>query len=64
MNTKLNLKRTVKILWHSGQTWAIANVVLLIIQGVIPVLALYLIKLIIDAVTAGVNAPDQVAAFG
>ena len=63
MNTKLNLKRTVKILWHSGQTWAIANVVLLIIQGVIPVLALYLIKLIIDAVTAGVNAPDQVAAF-
>jgi ATP-binding cassette subfamily B protein len=64
MNSQLNLNRTLKILWSSGPKWAIANVVLLVIQGVIPVIALYVMKLIIDAVTAGVDSPEKAAAFG
>ncbi len=40
-----------------------ANGVLLVVQGALPLLPLYLMKLMVDAVTAGLAAPDKGAAF-
>lgn len=39
------------------------NGVLLVVQGALPLLPLYLMKLMVDAVTAGLAAPDKGVAF-
>ena len=51
----LNLKRALGLVWHSSPQWTIANAILLVLQGLLPLLSLYLIKLIIDAVTVAVE---------
>jgi ATP-binding cassette subfamily B protein len=59
----LQLKRAFSFVWQSAKGWTIANGVLLVVQGVLPLLPLYLMKLIVDAVTAGLAIPDKGAAF-
>ena len=60
----LQLGRALRFVWQSAKGWTIANGVLLVVQGVMPVFSLYLMKLMIDGVTAGLAAPDKAAAFG
>ncbi|MBR8831092.1 MAG: Vitamin B12 import ATP-binding protein BtuD [Chroococcopsis gigantea SAG 12.99] len=62
-NPPLNIKRTLKLIWDSGSRWMIANCTLVIIQGLLPVITLQMTKLIIDAVTAGINSTDKGPAF-
>lgn len=59
MQRALQLGRAVRFVWQSAKGWTIANGVFIVIQGVLPLLPLYLMKLIVDAVTAGVAAPDK-----
>jgi ATP-binding cassette subfamily B protein len=59
----LQLRRALRFVWQSAKGWTMANGVLLVLQGVLPLLPLYLMKLMVDAVTAGVAASDKVAAF-
>ncbi|MFO7665879.1 MAG: ABC transporter ATP-binding protein [Desulfobacterales bacterium] len=59
----LQLGRAVRFVWQSAKGWTIANGVLVLVQGVLPLLPLYLMKLTVDAVTAGVVAPDKGIAF-
>lgn len=59
----LQLGRALRFVWQSAKGWTIANGVLLVMQGVLPLLPLYLMKLMVDAVTAGLAAPDKEAAF-
>ena len=47
-----DLKRTVLLVWRSAPGWTLAEGVLLLIQGVLPIASLYLIKLILDSATA------------
>ncbi|MCP4625343.1 MAG: ABC transporter ATP-binding protein, partial [bacterium] len=51
------------LVWQAGPGRAILSTVLIIIQSVLPVIALYLIKLIVDAVTFSISALDKTAAF-
>jgi ATP-binding cassette subfamily B protein len=60
----LRLDRAVRFVWQAGPGWTIASLALVIIQGTLPLLTLYLIKLIVDAVTFALAAPDRIAAFG
>lgn len=55
----LQLGRALRFVWQSAKGWTIANGVLILVQGVLPLLPLYLMKLMVDAVTAGVAAPDK-----
>ena len=55
----LQLGRAVRFVWQSAKGWTIANGVFIVVQGVLPLLPLYLMKLMVDAVTAGVAAPDK-----
>lgn len=55
----LQLGRALRFVWQSTKGSTIANGVLLVVQGVLPLLPLYLMKLMVDAVTAGVAAPDK-----
>ena len=41
-----------------------ASLALLIVQGALPLASLYLMKLVVDAVTTALEAPDKGAAFG
>jgi len=45
------LGRAVRLVWQSAPGWAVLNMVLVILQGLLPLATLYLIKRIIDAVT-------------
>jgi ATP-binding cassette subfamily B protein len=59
----LHLERALRLVWQSAPGWTVANAGLMLIQGLLPLLSLYLMKLIVDAVTAGMAAPDKLAAL-
>ena len=63
MKSVLHLGRTVRLVWSIAPRWTLATFALAVVQGVLPLAALYMIKLIVDAVTAGVDAVDKTAAF-
>jgi len=63
MISHFNIKPTLRLLWNGGSKWSIANLVLVILQGLIPVTSIYLLKLIVDAVTLGLQLPDKTAAL-
>jgi len=60
----LRLGRALRLVWQAGPGWTIASLVLLVVQGLLPLLSLYLLKLTVDAVTAGLTAADKGVAFG
>lgn len=60
----LQLGRALRFVWQSAKGWTIANGLLLVLQGVLPLLPLYLTKLMVDAVSAGATAPDKNAVLG
>ena len=55
----LMLGRALNFVWQSAKHWTLVNGALLVIQGLLPLLQLYFMKLIVDAVTAGFSAPDK-----
>ncbi len=59
----LRLGRAVRFVWQSARGWTLLNGFLLVIQGILPLLPLYLMKLMVDAITAGISAADKWAAF-
>jgi len=59
----LHLWRTVRLVWRIAPGWTLANAVLAVVQGVLPLAAIYLMKLIIGSVTQGIGSADKGAAF-
>lgn len=55
----LRLDLAIRLVWKSCPGLTLANFGLLILQGITPLLSLYLIKLIIDAVTIGMAMPNK-----
>ena len=60
----LRLDFALRLVWQSAPGWTIASLALLIVQGVLPLASLYLMKLVVDAVTTALESPDKAAAFG
>ncbi len=60
----LRLGRALALVWRIARGWTAANAFLLSVQGLLPLLSLYLTKLMIDSVVAGIAASDKSAAFG
>ncbi len=60
----LRIDRALRIVWQSTPGWTIISLTLMIVQGLLPLLSLYLMKLIIDSVTQGLTAVDKTGAFG
>ena len=63
MHSVLHLGRTLRLVWRISPGWTVATVALAVVQGVLPLAALYMIQLIVNAVTAGLDAADKSAAF-
>ena len=59
----LRIDRAVRLVWKAAPGWTLANFILQVIQGVLPLAGLYLIKLIVDAVTLSLTSPDKGMAF-
>lgn len=58
-----SLRRAVSLVWNSSRAWTIASFVILVIQGLLPLVSLYILKLMLDAVGAALAATDKEAAF-
>jgi ATP-binding cassette, subfamily B, bacterial len=59
----LRLERALRLVWQSGQSWTIASLTLLIVQGLLPLLSLYFMKLVLDAVAIGLTNNNKEQAF-
>ena len=54
------LNQALRFVWISSPSLTIVAVLLVTLQGILPLAALYLMKLVIDAITATINAPPEV----
>jgi len=59
----LRLGLALKLVWQSSPVWTITRLAVLIAQSILPLLSLYLMKVIIDAVTTGMATPDKGTTF-
>ncbi len=53
----LNTSRAVGLVWQSSPGWTMAILALLLLMGLLPLASLYLMKLIVDAISTP-NPPD------
>jgi ATP-binding cassette, subfamily B, bacterial len=53
----LHLGRALRLVWDAAAGWTVASALLVLLQAALPILALYLIKLVVDAVSAAASAP-------
>ena len=58
---QLRIGKALRLVWQSSPAWTMASLSLIILQGTLPLLALYLMKLVIDAVTAGIASRSEEA---
>jgi len=58
-----NLLPALRLIWQSSPGWTIVRLVLLILQGILPLFSLYLTKLIIDTVTDSLTVADKTTIF-
>ncbi|MEN8208802.1 MAG: ABC transporter ATP-binding protein [Candidatus Fermentibacteria bacterium] len=54
-NRKLMLGRAVSFVWKSSRGLTIANLLLTVVQGLLPLIPLYLMKLLIDSIESALN---------
>lgn len=59
----LRLGHALSLVWGCASSLTAASYTLAAVQGVLPLLTLYLMKLVIDAVTSGLASPDKGQAF-
>jgi len=53
----LHLGKALRLVWEAAAGWTVLSAILVVFQAAIPILALYLLKLVIDAVSAAASAP-------
>jgi len=58
-NTALQLKYVLRLVWQSAPGWTLASGLLILITGTLPLVTLYLMKLIVDSVNAGVASAGK-----
>ncbi len=63
LSTFLLIRLALRHVWRSGPALMVGTSFLLLFQGLLPLLMLYLTKVVVDAITSGVSSPDKTAAF-
>ena len=59
----MTLRDALAFVWQSSPSLAVGSIVVRVIQGLLPLVMLYLTKLLIDAVTEGLKAPSAEASL-
>jgi len=57
------IKRALLFVWHSAPTLTTIKVILIILQGLLPLALLYLTKLVVDTVATSLTLSDKQAAL-
>ena len=57
------VRRALSFVWESSPSLAVSSLIVRVIQGLLPLLVLYLTKLLIDAVTEGLKTPSNEASM-
>jgi len=57
------IKKTAGFVWKSSPTLTIINIFLSIFQGILPLLFIYLMKLLVDEISGAMSNADKDAAF-
>lgn len=57
LSAALRLHRALRLVWTAAPGWTLVNLCLLIVQGILPVLALILLKQVVDSLAIAVNNP-------
>lgn len=60
----LHLKRAISLVWQSAPGWTLLSAFMVVLQGILPLASLYLMKLIVDSITAGMSSTSKEFAFG
>jgi ATP-binding cassette subfamily B protein len=55
----VNLRHAVRMVWDAGPRYTVANLALLLVQGILPLFSLYILKLVVDSVAANVSVADR-----
>ena len=63
MRGALHIWRTLRLVWHIAPGWTAAQIALAIVQGLLPLVALYLYRDIVNAVIRGASEADKAGAF-
>jgi ATP-binding cassette subfamily B protein len=63
LQTALRLDRAVRLVWQIAPRLTLASLLLVVFQGGLPLLSLYLTKRIVDAVAAGLASADKAVAM-
>ena len=58
------LRQALNLVLQSGRGWLAAQIALMVLQSVTPLLALYLLKQIVDTVATGLDTPDAISRLG
>ena len=58
-NNVLQLKYVLRLVWQSAPGWTLAGGLLILVTGTLPLVTLYLMKLIVDFVNAGVASAGK-----
>ncbi len=59
----LQLNRAIRFVFNAAPKWTLVNLILVSAQGVLPLLSLYIIKLVIDSVSMALTTPDPSTSF-
>lgn len=60
---RLHLFWALRLVWQSSPSWTLVRIVILTVQGVIPLLTLYFTKLVVDTLAANASASDKGVIF-
>ncbi len=63
IQTLFGIRRAVSLVWACAPGWTLAGGILIVLQGILPLATLYVLKLIIDAVTTGIAAGPLEGSF-
>ncbi|MGD0612276.1 MAG: ABC transporter ATP-binding protein [Anaerolineales bacterium] len=63
LQTALQLKRALRLVWQTAPRWTLVNILLVFVQGALPLTALYMMKRLLDAVSSSLAAPHTASAF-
>lgn len=60
----LRIDRAFLLVWKASRKWTALSILLTVIEGIIPLLTLYIMKLIVDTIADAVQSGDTAESFG
>ena len=63
LQNTVRLLPALRLVWRGSRNWTIVRVVLVVLQGILPLFSIYLTKLIVDTVSVSLGMVDKTVGF-